>query len=104
MREYEQVRVLDAVATVVAGGYNLPALIGKEQGTQLNDFDVIRFNGKYYVTGKTVVLDGTVELHNVPKWRVIGHVRYGKPTTRYEEELDWVLDSVCYFRLITAHK
>ena len=60
---------------------------------------MIQLNGRPYVTGKTVIMNGIVEDHKVPKWRVISRMRFSKPTTPSESDLDWTLDSVCYFRL-----
>jgi len=42
------------VAIVIAGGYQLSKLNGRVPPTGLNDFDVIRFGGRDFVTGKTV--------------------------------------------------
>jgi uncharacterized protein YecT (DUF1311 family) len=81
------------------GGYDFPKLKGHAIPGTLNDFDLIQFHGKYYVTGKTVEMDGIVETHDNPQWRVISRVRHGEPETPPESELDWVLDSVCYFKL-----
>ena len=87
-----------AAATVVPGGYSFPKLKGAVQPTDLNDFDVIRFRGQSFVTGKTVVMDGSVELTHVPRWRIISRVRLATPG-KGGDQLDRVLDSVCYFRL-----
>lgn len=85
-----------------AGGYNFPKLKGQTPPGTLNDFNIIRFDGKYYVTGKTVEMDGIVEVRDSPQRRVISRVRYGEPETPPEDELDWVLDSICYFEMKDA--
>ena len=99
MDQYKRFEPQQAVATVVAGGYDLPKLNGRVQPTALNDFDVIRFGGREFVTGKTVEMDGIVELKNVPRWRVVSRVRIAASPNRPEPDLDKVLDSVCYFQL-----
>lgn len=80
-------------------GYDFPKLKGRATPETLNDFDLIQYNGKYYVTGKTVEMDGVIEIRDDPQWRVISRVRSGEPETSPESILDWVLDSVCYFKL-----
>lgn len=87
------------LAKVIPGGYHLPKLKTATEPTELNDFDVIQLNGKRYVTGKTVTMNGIVEDHKVPKWRVISRIRFSKPPTPPESDLDWTLDSVCYLRV-----
>ena len=104
LNEYDSSLHKKTVAMIVPDGYSLPKLKGKVQPTTLNDFDVIQFNGKYYVTGKTVIMDGIVEELNVPRWRVVSHVRFGKSTTPSQSKLDWTFDSVCYFRLTSTTK
>ncbi|PYN58023.1 MAG: hypothetical protein DMD94_02295 [Candidatus Rokuibacteriota bacterium] len=99
MDQYKRFEPQQAVATVVAGGYDLPKLNRRVQPTALNDFDVIRFGGREFVTGKTVEMDGIVELKNVPRWRVVSRVRIAASPNRPEPDLDKVLDSVCYFQL-----
>lgn len=101
-KEYEKNFRLGRAANISAGGYHFPKLKGSIEPTALNDFDVIQFKGRYFVTGKTVIMDGIVEDHKVPKWRVISRVRFSKPTTPPESDLDWTLDSVCYFLLNTT--
>ncbi len=79
------------------GDYSFPKMKKKAIPGTLNDFDVIQFNGKYYVTGKTVEMDGIVEMHGAPQRRVISRVRLVKPEV--SPELDLILDSVCYLEL-----
>jgi hypothetical protein len=102
MKGYLQFVFQNARAEVVPGGYDFPKLKGKASPSELNDFDVIQFNGKQYVTGKTVVMDGIVELHDTPQWRIVSRVRYGEPARPPKGGLDRVLDSVCYFKLKLA--
>jgi hypothetical protein len=102
MDRYNSVESQQAVAILVPSVYQLPKLNGKAQATELNDFDVIRFDGRDFVTGKTVLMDGIVELKNVPRWRVVGRVRIATSPNRLQRELDQVLDSVCYFQLKTS--
>lgn len=99
IKEYEKVRFKTSKAIVVPGGYDFLKLKGQASPVELNDFDVIQINGKQFVTGKSVDMDGVIELHDTPQWRIISRVRYGKPAKPPESELDWVLDSVCYFKL-----
>lgn len=85
---------------VIGGsGYDFPKLKGHATPGTLNDFDLIQFRGQYYVTGKTVEMDGIIETHDNPQWRVVSRTRHGKPETPPKLELDWTLDSVCYFQL-----
>lgn len=102
MDQYKRFAPQQAVAIVVAGGYMLPKLNGTVPPTDLNDFDVIRFGGRDFVTGKTVEMGGLGELKNVARWRVIGRVRIAASPNGLEPELDRVLDSVCYFQLKTS--
>jgi uncharacterized protein len=89
------------VTTNVSGGdgYHFPKLKGRTQSATLNDFDLIQFKSKYYVTGKSVDLDGVIEIRATPQWRVISRVRFVKPSTEPRLDLDRVLDSVCYFKM-----
>jgi uncharacterized protein len=97
--EYESQAMQQAIKIMGGGGYNFPKFKGRASPRTLNDFDVIRFDGKYYVTGKTVDMDGVIEMRDSPRWRVIGRVRYGEPELPSENDLDWILDSVCYFEM-----
>ena len=99
MDQYKSFERQHAVAIVIAGGYQLPKLNGRVLPTGLNDFDVIRFGGRDFVTGKTVEMEGIVELKNVPRWRVVSRVRIAASPNRLEPDLGKVLDSVCYFQL-----
>lgn len=101
IEEYKAIFLRDSIARVVPGGYDFPKLNGKVGPTELNDFDVIQFKGKQYVTGKTVIMNGIVEELNVPRWRIVSRVRFGKPPISVASSLDWTLDSICYFRLKT---
>jgi len=99
MKAYQQFIHQNAKAEVIPGGYDFPKLKGQASPAELNDFDVIQFNGKQYVTGKTVDMDGIEEVHNDPQWRIVSRVRYGEPARPPQGGLDRVLDSICYFKL-----
>ena len=78
-------------------GLTRPRLAGFQVSTE-----VIRHGGRDFATGKTVEMEGIVELKNVPRWRVVGRLRTAASPNNLPLELDRVLDSVCYFQLKTS--
>ncbi len=104
MSEYEIVRFKSVVAKLAPGTYRFPKLHGRVPPTSLNDFDVIGFKGRHYITARTAVLNGIREVMDVQRWRVVGTVRLGNPPERSESDLDWVLNSICYLRMNLARQ
>lgn len=66
--------------------------------TNVNDFEVLSLNNKYFVTMRTLWLENQIENHEARKWRIVA--RYDPATAALPRKINDELVDVCYFALV----